>query len=804
MNKSLLLILGLAVLTSYAQRINEICPSNSTVYEHPVEGFSDWIEIKNTGESEITLEGWSLCNKKTLLDPWTFPAIELEEDETFVFAAKEFSVNSETINFSFNRSGGTIYLVSPEGIIADSVSWPELHPNNSYGRIDGNWYFFDTPSPEQSNSDYTGYKGYASTPTVNRKSGVHTKGTHIVLRSEPNEHIFYSFNGTNPTSGTEYNAPIILNKNVHLKAVSTGDSLISSFPLDRTYFTELNHNLPVINITVDSLELFDENVGIYTHGPDAEEEFPYAGANFWKDLEINAHYEYFDENMRLKEALNCGLKIHGGAGSRIRPMKSFQLRAKNAYDPSYFHVPHFEEKSLKDFKRILLRNSGNDFCGTCIKDGTLHKYFLKNNLDVDLLAYKPVVVYINGAYWGIHNMREKIDRYYIGHNYDIDPNSINMLERDNLQVVSGSADSFIELKDYALEHDLAEDEHYQWVAENLDIESFIDYFIVELYSNNRDWPNNNLKLWNAPEHPQWRYICYDLDGAFRTLGTDLEDTQSLAYILDNLAETNPHVGILNALLENPEFKQNFINRYADLLNTIFEPEQIYNAFLSEKDTIREDMIDHYTKWCGPIQQWDERFNGIKGFIYLRVTDVQNELSSVFDLPKPVDMVFDTYPSGAGRIHINSIAPERFPKVFPYYPTNEITLTAETFEGSTFQYWENLTTGERFYDQSIKHNPAAGDHFVANFIRKGTLYDIQLAPNPIEFSTRLNFSLPATTEVLILVSRPDGQVVKSIDKWGTLSRGSHWVNIDFEDLPKGFYFITISTEYGIESKQVVKV
>lgn len=804
MKRVIFIFLLYGSLTGYSQLFNEVCPSNTTVLEHETQGFADWIEFINTSGENLNLEGWFLTNDVDMPELWAFPSVEIASEEKYVLLASEGVDDSDVFPFSLPKSGGILYLINPAGYIIDTIEWPKLRVNNSFGKIGDKWFYFDIPTPNESNDESTGYNGYADLPTVNRNSGNYPKGTNIVIRAAESEAIYYSLNGTNPDLGTEYSVPFVLNETIHIKAIGSGDSLINSSPIERTYFTDISHELPVVNLTVDSIELFDELVGIYVEGPDASETFPHSGANYWENIEIHAFYEYFDEDMRLIESLDCDMKIHGGSGSRTKPMKSIQLQAKDSYEQSEFGQAYFKEKSIKSFKRLVLRNSGNDFCGSCIKDGTLHKYFMVSELNIDLLGFQPVVVYINGNYWGIHNMREKVGRYYLESNYGVNPDEINLLERASLNAITGTADNFIALKNYAIASNLETESHYNWVEEQLDINSFVDYFIVELYSNNRDWPNNNLKVWNAPSHPKWRYICYDLDAAFRYLGTEPEDYQSLAFILNNLSETNPHVALLDALLANKKFKNYFINRYADLLNTIFRPELIYYRYIMGRDVVMADMVQHYEKWCGSMEQWHDRFNGLKGFIDSRVDVIRDELSEVFELPEAVDVVFDVYPAGAGKVTVNTLELERCPQRYFYYPTNEITVSVEPLKGAIFKYWENTTTGELYYSRSISYDPSFGDHLVAVFSDNEELYNLSLSPNPSTLSTRLNFSLPRTTKTAIHILTPDGKLVSKIEKYGILNKGTHWVNIDMSTLPQGVYYISLITDYGVESIMAQKV
>ncbi len=787
-----------------SQKINEVCPSNTTIYDDENEHFSDWIEFINSTDTTVNLVNWSLTNEKEDLKKWTFPTTYLESGEKVVFPANNESNYTKTIDFSLNKEGEKLYLVNPDGLIKDSVYQPGLNKNHSYGRIGEKWYYFNVPTPEEDNEEAIGYKGYATKPIIYERAGLHPKGKQIAIRSTKNEEvIFYSLNGKNPKEELIYYTPITLDRSMSISAVATADSLIDSDQLNRTFFVPIDHKLPVVNLTVDSSVLFDKNEGVYQLGPEADSVFPYYGANFWKDIEIPIYYEYFDQGMNLLEALECDLKIHGGPGSRIRAMKSLQIRAKNSYDKTAFEIPYFADKEIDRFKRLVLRNAGNDFCNSCIKDGVLHKFFLKNDFNVDLLGYQPVVVYINGSYLGIHNLREKVDRHYLVSNYDVNPDEINLLEGKSLKVIEGSSVEFKTLKNYARVNDLSEKTHFDWVEERIDLNSFIDYFIIELYANNRDWPNNNLKVWNAPSHEKWRYICYDLDISFRYSGNEPEDIESLTFLLDNLNEINPHVTILNALLENEQFRMDFVNRYADLLNTSFKKEEIFEFLLHEKGKLAPDMKRHYEKWCGPIKQWDERFYGLEGFINSRQEIIRTELSSLFSFSNASEMRFDIYPFGAGELSVNTLDSIQVPFYGAYFSENPIEIKVTPDFGETFKYWENVRTREKFFSENITVFPKQGDYYIAIFDALEHPLNLKAFPNPFQRNLNIEFSLPQSSDINVEIYKPDGTLIKALIQNEFYEKGTQRLETELAELSNGIYFLSVRTAYQTEAIRIMK-
>lgn len=803
MKHGLLAVAVLLCSVLYAQKINEVCPSNVSVYEHEEDEFPDWVEFYNDTDEDIDLSAYYFSNDSDNLTKWQFPDLILEDGEVLVIPAEENNPDPNFISFSLGRKGGAVYLSNASGVIIDSVIQPTLQPNHSYGLEEGKWFFYENPTPNQSNSEATGYKGYANQPIINRASGSYSTGTNIVIRPQnENETIYYSLNGINPLDAFTYDGPVILDQTISMRVTAISDSMISAPALYRTYFVGIDHELPIVHLNLDSLEMWDEIVGIYVLGPDAEEEYPFWGANFWKDIEIHAFYEYFDTDLTVKESLDCGIKIHGGTVSTTRPMKSLRLVAHDRYEKEEFTYPYFSNKPVNNFKRLLLRNSGSDFNVTHVKDGVLHDFVLDHDVDIDVQAYEPVIVYINGMYWGIHNLREKLDRYYSESNYQVDPETVNLLEEEELYVISGDSIEFTELRDYALENDLTDETHYNWVGERLDLNSMVDYFIMELYMNNRDWPYNNLKLWNSPEQPRWRYFYSDLDAGVKYYGTDQINLHSLEYILGPFGDNNVHVAIFKKLLENPEFNRYFINRYADLLNTIFEAEYIVDYVYEAKSKLDPEMQRHFFKWWGQIDTWNENFLAYDNFFNDRVAIVQNELSVVFEKEQAVEIVTGMYPSGSGTVTLNTLELDEFPFIGNYYPDNRIDLTINPEEGKTFLYWENLRTGEQFSSAHIQIDPTVGDTLIAVFEHNINLFNLKLYPVPLASSGTLEFSVPESGPIEICLFGLDGRQIMELEEH-YLAKGSYQYQVDLSSIEKGNYFITLKSNSGKESIPLVK-
>jgi len=223
----------------------------------------------------------------------------------------------------------------------------------------------------------------------------------------------------------------------------------------------------------------------------------------------------------------------------------------------------------------------------------------------------------------------------------------------------------------------------QW----LDIENFVDYFATQTYYVNWDWPQNNVKYWRDRAHKtRWRYILTDLDMGLGFSGTFTQNDLHRA----RTATNNFHSFLFNSLLDNQEFREYFINRYADLINTTLGPDHLGALAMAFKDSIKPEMPRHFARWYGNMNQWENWNIGtvLMNFINERPFYARKYIKEEFNLVKQVPITLDVYPPGAGKIHINTIEPEPYPWGGIYFDGVPITITAVPNPGYQFSFWQS--------------------------------------------------------------------------------------------------------------------
>jgi len=601
-------------------------------------------------------------------------------------------------SFKLDGDGEVLYLSAPGGTLIDSLVIPFLDENHSYGRKEDEpqeWVLFVHPTPEAPNVGDS-YKGYLEeTPLFSARGGRFQTPFQLLLSSStPADTIYYTLDGSDPTFlSPVYSEPLEIASDMVVRARIVRTGYLPGRIVTQTYFSGTDHHLPVVAISTDPYNLWDHLYGIYVMGPDAESEFPYFNANFWKDWERPAHVEFYDEEGNPGFSLDAGIKIYGG-WTRGHPQKSMTIFARSQYGTGTIVYPLFKEKPITEFESFVIRNSGNDWFGQGSESGTMFRDMLMTRLtrdmDLEFQASRPAIIYINGEYWGIQNIREKISEHFLASNSGADPDRIDLLEA-NQSVIQGSNDHYQQMISFLSSNDIRQKENYEFIKTQMDVQNFIHYQLAQIFYDNTDWPSNNIKYWRpATPHGRWRWILYDTDFGFGLWDRNKVYHNTLEFATEPNGPDYPNppwaTYLLRRLLENQEFRHLFINSFADRINTTFYPDSVIALINTLKDGIDEEMFLHADRWDGSYQNWINRTYDLVSFAERRPGAVFNHIWSTLGPGTKQLLTLDVSGASAGTVHLNTIHIQDFPWTGTYFSEVPVEVTAVPAPGYRFTGW----------------------------------------------------------------------------------------------------------------------
>jgi hypothetical protein len=770
--------------TGQALFINEVMAANTDTLrdgdtDDPIYGgqggaYSDWIEIYNSGTEPIDLTDYTISDSSA---SWKFPKGTVPaKSYLLIWASDKNKIAKDGqlhTNFKLSASGESITLKKPDGTIIDTVTTTALSDNQSYGRkSDGSseWTIFSKSTPNKANI-YSSSTEAVKEPLISHKGGFYSEAFDLKLTTDQaGVNIYFTMDGSDPVPGAEgtylYQNGILIKSRVGdpnilsmisnisndqwskwqepkgevfkcstVKAVSIRDDGSKSKIITHTYFVDPNmksrYNLPVISLVTDRSNLFDNTKGLYVN-----ENFENKGDKWERPV----HIEFFEKDGTLALSQYSGMRINGGYSRKI-PQKSFRLYADHGYDDTdkykYEVFPGLKKKAtgkkLDSFKRLILRNAGNDvgWTGVMFRDAMMQS--LVSHLSLDTQAYRPSVVFLDGEFWGIYNIRERYDNEYLASHYNIDKSKAVILDVWDYPSInegqSGDDKAYTDdVINYLKANSITEQSTYDYIKTKMDVKNFIEYNVAEIFFGNYDWPGNNVSIWRYktddgkyhPEAPygqdgRWRWILRDTDFGFGLYQKSVTfDTLSFATAdvpaEGDLAYANQPwaVFLLKTLLKNTEFRNDFINCFADQINTSFDPKRVNQRIDECKAAIETAMPEQSKRWRvidmassypGGLT-WDSNLKDIKSYADNRPSNVREHIVNKFKnngVSGTSEIKLNT-DATAGFVRINSIDiktttpgitnPANWSGI--YFKGVPVTLKAFPSAGYKFDHWEGVT------------------------------------------------------------------------------------------------------------------
>ena len=732
MNKHYLIISALLLSLSFSLKaqvvINEFSAANlNTSFDNYFEN-EDWIELYNTSPTSIDLSGYHLSDRMSNPDKWTFPSgVTIPGNgHLLIWASKrdEFTNGSLHTNFKVTQTKANedIIFAAPNGDIIDShtIDIPNQNGHSRARLTDGanEWGVSTSPSPGNNNNNVK--PEYITKPIISPLAGFYTDAVEVSIENaSPNVTIYYTTNGNRPdNSSTVYTSPFTINSTSVVKAVAYANDSDAphSFIDYHTYFINENHSIPVVSISGEALPTLLSGTQIDPQG----------------------YFELFDENGERVADASGEFNKHGNdSWFYSQRGVDFITRDQLGDDYAVKHkiFPQFTER--KKFQRIILKAGANDNYpaedgSAYIRDAYVHQLSQLADLEMDERTYEPCALYLNGQYWGLYEMREKVDDHdFTDYYYNQDKEDIDFIKTWGWTWEEyGSDNDWYELTDFINSNDMADPDNYIYASDRLNVLSLIDYIILHSHNVSSDWLNWNTGWWRGRnpegEAQKWRYILWDEDATFGHYinYTNIPD-QSATADPCNPEEISPftdfegHVGIFSKLAENPDFFSLYINRYADLNNTFFSCDYMIPLLDDMIARITPEMSLQIERWGGSMSEWLENVEDLRMFIETRCTIIDEGILDCYEdegLTGPFQITINVEPAGTGKVKANTIIGQNYPWETTYFGGVNFELTAVPEVNNQFVFWEvnNNTYAPDQFSEAISMSLESDDEITAHF------------------------------------------------------------------------------------------
>ena len=549
---------------------------------------SDWVELHNSTGSAVSLAGYGLSNNPKNPAKWVFPDISIEPGEYLLLyatgSADKAQKKNLKLNFCISSTGEALFFFDPNGKLIDKLSAGRMRSGQSYGR-DGsdNRFYYAEPTPGAQNGK--GYEGITQLPAFSVTPGIYDNAVTVAITAGEGETIRYTTDCTTPNASSEvYSGELSISKNSVIRAAAFRDGYLSGDVATAAYLFRsdgVNHALPVVTLVTDPDNLWNSKTGIYATGdqfdPDAAsyadtlKSATYYQAKFATEEQVDtiwekpAAFSLFDDNGKQVFTQNVGIRIAGSFG-RGRAQKGFNVIARKEYGKGSMEYPFFENRPYKEYKAVVLRAGAQDQNRSKIRDELASGLLEGTDINILYQAYRPTVLYLNGEYWGVYFMKEKRNRFFVAQHENTENNVDLAIGKGFKQRSYGDNSDWVSLYEYATSHDLSSAEAYAYVSERMDVDSFRDYMIAEIYNGNTD--TYNFQYYRL-KGGKWKFIFYDFCWGFQNPGHE-----TLAFRMGKTPSDVCSAKLFAAMLQNKGWRDSFCRRFGELLNTAFAPERV--------------------------------------------------------------------------------------------------------------------------------------------------------------------------------------------------------------------------------------
>jgi len=830
-----LILLALNVLPSKSNGqvvINEFSASNLTQFTDNYQDYEDWIELYNTGTSTVSLTGYYLSDDTVNALKYQIPSnVNITPGGFVRFWCSGRNLSAGTnyhTNFKLKQTKNFneyIVLTNPSGVLVDTVKIRKTQLGHSRGRTTNGattWSIFTAPTPNGSNNTATPYSDYADRPDFDFFPGFYTSPMSLTITcTEPGATIRYTIDGTLPTTSSPiYTAPISLSTTKVVKAItySTNPTVLPSFLEFGTYFFNVSHSFPIVSIAATSLTNLANGSGT---------------------LEPKGSFELFDTTGN-RVANTYGEFNRHGQDSWVLSQRSldFVSRDEMGYNHSVEHQI-FNSTARSSFQKLILRAAGDDNYpadhrpandgSAHIRDAYIQNMAIEGGLNLDVRRGSKCIVYLNGSYWGIYDIRDNPDDHdYTDYYYGQDKYNLYFIETwgNTWAEYGGTAalNSWNSFYSYAMGANMNDPAAYQYVMDRYDATSLVDYVLVNSFTVCSDWLNYNTGWWRGLDstgtHLKWGYMLWDNDATFGHYNnytgisnTGPNATPCQVETLSGSSDPKGHIALLNKLRTNPTFNRYYINRQIDLWNTVFSCDNMLSTLDSIINILSPEMTAHANRWNGTYAEWYNNAMDLRDFVSTRCNNLSTGLMNCYSLTGPYQLTLSTDPVGAGTVQLNSLNISNFPWTGTYFGNILTSISANANTGYTFNGW---TPGSQVFNPGITapgvtFTLSSADSIIAHFTGSTFLPEVPDAtpsltvmPNLFSSNTTIEVYLPSKSNVQLSLYSMDGKKVMELTDNASLTSGLHSFELDMSgsSLPAGLYFLELVSGSHRKTTKVV--
>lgn len=688
--------------------INEICSRNASIIENDSDNASDYIELYNTTNEELSLEGWFLSDNSNDLELHSLSNIVIPAYDFKILYADGVGDKKNSLCFKISQDGENIFLTNPEGEIVNQIYVPKLAMDTAYARInDGNnkWAVLEATPGQSNNQAKEAEKINLQTPGLSHESGFYQNEFILTMRAQRGKKIYYTTDGSIPTKESNlYKDGILIKNNTSQENVINGvqnivadwkdyhisdeltdkASVIRAIAMDdknnvsevvtATYFVGLDQykECSIVSVTTDPEGLIGED-GIFVTGTAYDEWYlndpmasdgtfergwtdNYELTNFWKHgrrYEVIGNVQILENGI---ETLNqtTGIRTQGGY-NRTKDKKSMQLFSRKVYSGnSIFDIKLFDEY---DSHAIYISGSPDK------------AYFMELAKDrkLGIQQAKSCEVFLNGEHWYTGVMMEKYDETYFLEHYGVDADNVLFIKDGESEIGEEYAYLYDDIIELLKDESITSEEKVEVLYETCDIQSLIDWLCFNLYIGNDDVSyKKNSTLWRTIESDdsiygdcKWRWLVYDLDHATSEMARDNSDFRSFMLINSNR--------FYIALRKDEEFCRQFVLTAMDMINSVFLTENVEKV----------------------LNEWGEDLSYDSDYFLERPKYMKQSLINEFDLSGVEgQIVIDSNDAEAGTVSINELTLELENGAWSglYFVDFPVTVTAIANPGYRFVEW----------------------------------------------------------------------------------------------------------------------